>query len=615
MSVRTFAVVSVVVGCLVVSLASAQTAVVDDVALRNGGAANGEWLTVGLNLAETRYSPLKQITTENVSRLGLAWSYELGSSGGGQLATPLFWNGTLYAMSNWSVVFAVDARTGKERWRWDPEVNQTAVRPRVCCGVVNRGLALYKNMVIVPIIDGRLEALDVETGKVLWETRVAFPQDGYTLTMAPRIAKGKVIIGASGGEYAVRGFFDAYDPMTGRRVWRFYTVPGDPRKPFENPALKRAAATWNGDWWKQGGGATVWDGMAYDPDLDLIYVGTGNGAPWPEPIRSPGEKKDNLYVCSILAVRPDTGELVWYFQPVPGDSWDFDSVQQMTLANLVINGKPRKVLMQASKNGFFYVLDRVTGAFISGQPYARVTWAKGLDPATGRPTVNPDAYYGREAIELFPNQVGAHASSTMSFNPNTGLVYFTATIDGGSNFAVNPDFTYQPGKHNEGVARGAIATRPKPPAIGPPVLDGQRTVLLAWDPVTQTEHWRAPVGGARFGGTLTTAGNLVFQVAPDGRLLAYDAENGKKLLEIQLETKTGMGPPMTYRIDGKQYVAVMGGTGQVAASTPTGRGETPATGSITAVPSPKLFTFGLDGNRPPTQMGPSSSRDAEHPHR
>jgi quinohemoprotein ethanol dehydrogenase len=190
-------------------------------------------------------------------------------------------------------------------------------------------------MVITPIIDGRLEALDAETGKVLWETRVAFPQDDYTLTMAPRIAKGKVIIGASGGEYAVRGFFDAYDAMTGRRVWRFYTVPGDPKKPFENPALKRAAATWSGDWWKRGGGATVWDGMAYDPDLDLIYVGTGNGAPWPEPIRSPGEKKDNLYVCSILAVRPDTGELVWYFQPVPGDSWDFDSVQQMTLANLV----------------------------------------------------------------------------------------------------------------------------------------------------------------------------------------------------------------------------------------------------------------------------------------
>jgi quinohemoprotein ethanol dehydrogenase len=601
MSVRNVAAMSVV-GCgLLACLASAQTSVVDDAALRNGRAAAGEWLTNGLDLEETRYSPLKHITTENVDRFRLGWSYELGSSGGGQLATPLVWNGTLYGITNWSVVFAVDARTGKERWRWDPEVNQFAVRPKVCCGVVNRGIALYRNMIIAPIIDGRLEALDAGTGKVLWETRVAYPQDDYTLTMAPRIVKGKVIIGASGGEYAVRGFFDAYDAMTGRRIWRFYTVPGDPMKPYENPALKKAAATWSGDWWKRGGGATVWDGLAYDPDLDLIYVGTGNGAPWPESLRSlgakPKENKDNLYVCSILAVRPDTGELVWYFQPVPGDSWDFDSTQQMTLANLVMNGKPRKVIMQASKNGFFYVLDRVTGAFISGQPYARVTWAKGLDPATGRPIVNPEADYGREAVVLFPNQVGAHASSTMSFNPNTGLVYFTATIDGGSNYAVNPDFTYQRGRHNEGLARGTVATRPKPPAIGPPAVDGQRTVLLAWDPVTQTERWRAPAGGARFGGTLTTAGNLVFQVVPDGRFIAYNAETGKKLLELQTETTTGMGPPITYLLDGKQYVSFMGGVGQLPTPTPGSRGATPATGpSTTTAFPPTLFTYVLDGN-------------------
>jgi quinohemoprotein ethanol dehydrogenase len=577
----------VVAGGLLASLAYAQTSVVDDAALKQGGGARGEWLTTGLDLAETRYSPLKQITADNVDRLQPGWSYELGSSGGGQLATPLVWNGTLYGITNWSVVFAVDARTGKERWRWDPEVNQATVRPKVCCGVVNRGVALYKNMVIAPIVDGRLEALDADTGKVLWEARVAFPQDDYTLTMAPRIAKGKVIIGASGGEYAVRGFFDAYDAMTGRRAWRFYTVPGDPKKPFENPALKKAAATWSGDWWKRGGGATVWDGIAYDPELDLVYVGTGNGAPWPQSLRSgpqttTRENKDNLYVCSILAVRPETAELVWYFQPVPGDSWDFDSTQQFTLATLTIGGRTRKVLMQASKNGFFYVLDRATGAFISGQAFARVTWAKGLEPGTGRPIVNPEADYGREGVELFPNQVGAHASSGMSFNPTTGLAYFPATIDGGSNYAVNPEFTYQPGKHNEGLARGATATRPKPPAIGPSVTDGQRNVLLAWDPVTQTERWRAAVGGARFGGTLTTAGNLVFQVAPDGRFIAYNAENGQKLLERQMDTQTGMGPPMTYLVDGKQYVAFMGGVG-----------------STTATASPKLFTFALAASEKP----------------
>ena len=292
---------------------------------------------------------------------------------------------------------------------------------------------------------------------------------------------------------------------------------------------------------------------------------------------------------------------MWYFQPVPGDSWDFDSVQQLTLANLVINGKPRKVVMQASKNGFFYVLDRITGAFISGQPYARVTWAKGLDPATGRPIVNPEAEYGREAIELFPGPGGAHASSTMSFNPNTGLVYFAATIEGGSNYALNPDFTYAPGKHNEGISRGTAATRPKPTAVGPPAVEGQRAVLLAWDPVTKTERWRAPVGGARFGGTVTTAGNLVFQVVPDGRLIAYNAESGKKLLETQSETNVGMGPPITYLIDGKQYVSFMGGTGQAA-----GRGATPAAGgpSTTTAPSPKLFTFVLDGTGMQTQIRP-----------
>src|SRR5579864_9258722 len=374
---------------------------VDDAALKNAGKTGEEWLSYGLTPGETRFSPLKQIDAGNVSRLGLAWSYEVGSGGGTQEATPLFWNGTLYGITNWSIVFAIDARTGKERWRWDPEVNQAAVRPKICCGVVNRGLAIYQSTIIAPVIDGRLEALDAETGKVIWESRVAFPQDNYTITMAPRIAKGKVIIGVSGSEYPVRGFFDAYDANTGRHAWRFYTVPGDPSKPFENAAMKKAADTSRADWWKLGGGATVWDGMAYDPEADLIYVGTGNGGPWPEELRK-SKGKDNLYVCTVLAVKPDTGELKWYFQMVPGDSWDYDSVQQLMLADLNIKGQPRKVLMQANKNGFYYVLDRITGKFIQAAPFAKVTWAKGLDEATGRPIVNAESYYSKEAVAITP---------------------------------------------------------------------------------------------------------------------------------------------------------------------------------------------------------------------
>src|SRR2546422_4790320 len=275
---KTAASVTTLVGLvLAVSIIDGQqTRRLDDNALKNAGKTGEDWLTYGLSQGETRYSPLTQINASNVSRLGLEWSYDLASGGGGQEATPLVWNGALYGITNWSVVFAVDARTGKERWRWDPEVNQVAVRPRICCGVVNRGLAIYEGKIFAPAIDGRLLALDAETGKVVWEARVAYPQEQHTITMAPRIAKGKVIIGVSGAEYPVRGFFDAFDAKTGQKAWRFYTVPGDPSKPYENEALKKAAATWEGEFWKLGGGGTVWDGFAYDPDADLIYVGTGN---------------------------------------------------------------------------------------------------------------------------------------------------------------------------------------------------------------------------------------------------------------------------------------------------------------------------------------------------
>jgi quinohemoprotein ethanol dehydrogenase len=597
---------------LLVSMLLGQQAIrVDDGVLKNAAKSGDEWLTYGQNPGETRYSPLHQIDATNVGRLGLAWSYDVGQGGGNQEATPLAWNGTLYSITNWSVVFAVDARTGNERWRWDPEVNRTAVFPRICCGVVNRGIAIYQNLIIAPIIDGRLEALDAETGKVVWESRVAYSQDNYTITMAPRIAKGKVIVGVSGSEYPVRGFFAAFDAKTGHFAWKFYTVPGDPSKPFENAAMKNASQTWSPEAWKMGGGATVWDGMAYDPESDLIYVGTGNAGPWPEQLRK-SKGKDNLYACSVLAVRPDTGELKWYFQMVPGDSWDYDSVQQLMLADLTIQGRQRKVLMQANKDGFYYVLDRVTGQFISGQPWVRVTWAKGLDEATGRPIVNEEAHYGAETVMLTPGPGGGHNWSPMSFNPATGLVYIPTSNGGVSGYAADDNFVYKPGEKNLGIIRpkaqaatpdtaggatpqAALKTRPSPPAIGPTPPDGQRNLLVAWDPVTQKERWRAIGGGALGGGTVSTAGNLVIQVIPDGRLLAYRADTGEKLLDLKTGLHGGMGPPITYSIDGKQYISLMGGTGKVTPSI-----GLPALPHSANLGLPRLLTFVLDGASVPS---------------
>src|ERR1019366_5202451 len=466
---------------------------------------------------------------------------------------------TLDGITNWSVVFALDARTGEEKWHWDPEINRDAVRPKVCCGVVNRGLAIYQGLIIAPIIDGRLLALDATTGKPVWEGRVSYSQDGYTVTMAPRIAHGKVVVGVAGAEYPVRGYIQAFDALTGKPAWRFYTVPGDPSKPFENPARKRAAEAGGPNFWKLGGGGSVWDGMAYDADANLLYVGTGNGGPWPEALRN-SKGKDNLYVCSILAINPDTGELKWYYQNVPGDSWDFDSVQQLMLADVTIRGHQRKVLMQANKNGFYYVLDRVTGQFISGQPFVHVNWAKGLDEKTGRPFINDGAHYGEEdTVQVMPGPGGAHNWAPMSFNPAAGLVYIPTSTASSFNYAVDKEFEFHDGKmSNTGIRRGGpataegpappppVATAPPLPVIGPDPIPGQRSVLVAYDPVTQRQRWAVPGGGSIGGGTVTTAGNLVFQVLPDGRLMAYTADKGEKLLEVQTGLKGGMGPPITY---------------------------------------------------------------------
>ena len=590
----------------IVTIAAAQQApptVVDDEILKKAGTPAdplpGSWLSYGRSQNETRYSPLTQIDTSNVSRLGLAWSYVLGAGGSNQEGTPLVWNNTLYGITNWSVVYALDARSGKELWRWDPEVNQTAVRPKICCGIVNRGLALYKGMIIAPAIDGRLFALDALTGKPVWETRVAYPQDFYTVTMAPRIANGKVIVGASGGDRTTRGFFDAYDAATGHRAWRFYTVPGDPSKPYENDAMRAAAKTWGGDFYTKGGGGAVWDGIAYDPETNLVYVGTGNAQPWVQKFRG-AQNVDNLYTCSILAVDLATGQLKWHYQTVPNDNWDFDSVQQLMLLNLTVNGRPRKVITQAAKNGFFYVLDRATGEFLSASPFVKVNWATGFDER-GRPMVNPEAYYDLEGVEIFPTGGGAHNWSPMSYNPNTGLVYISASY---MPFPYQAMAELKPG--STGYVRPTGELRKLSFAMGPIAPDGVRGGLQAWDPVSKKLAWRADGGGGIGGGTVTTAGNLVFQVVNDGHFMAYSADKGEKLFELQVG-RTGMGPPITYEAGGKQYVAFTGGLGRAATI------EGP--NNATVEHPPMLFVFELDGKGelPKPAPPPPPNRQAPPP--
>jgi quinohemoprotein ethanol dehydrogenase len=587
---------------------------VDANVLKNAGTPRdmfqGDWLSYGRTQGETRYSPLTQINPSNVSRLGLSWTYAVGAGGGNQEATPLVWNNTIYGITNWSVVFALDGRTGKELWRWDPEVNQAAVRPKVCCGIVNRGLAIYDGKIFAPVIDGRLEALDAFTGKVIWESRVAYPQNFYSITMAPRVANGKVLIGVSGGDHPIRGFFDAYDAATGRRAWRFYTVPGNPADPYENEAMRKASKTWGGDFYKMGGGGSVWDGMAYDPETDLIYVGTGNAEPWVQKFRG-AKGMDNLYTCTILAVQVSTGELKWHYQAVPNDNWDYDNVQQMILADLTINGRPRKVLMQAAKNGIFYVLDRVTGKFISGQAYTQVNWTRGFDES-GRPMINPEAFYDKEPITVFPTAGGGHNWAPMSFSPLTGLVYIPTTY-GSWTYAAGDKVIPHP-YGDTGLAEGFPSARPNSmPFMGPEPPDKERGVLEAWDPVNQKLVWRTPGGGGIGGGTVTTAGNLVFQVTNDGRLMAYTADKGAKLFEIQTG-RTGMGPPITYEIDGKQYVALIGGLGRSAMI------NEPNDAKVEH--PPLLFVFELDGKAPmpspaapPPPFGPPPPPPKEELHK
>lgn len=521
---------------------------VNDAALRAADSDPASWITYGRDYSEQRFSPLKQVDEQSVSGLGLAWSVDFPSVRAYE-ATPLVNDGVMYTTGAWSVVYALDAKTGVQLWTYDPGVPKDHSK-YVCCDVVNRGVALYKGRVYVGALDGRLIALDAKSGAVVWQTQTT-PKDGpYAITAAPRIADGRVLIGNAGSEYAVRGYLSAYDADSGKLDWRTYTVPGDPSQPGESEALRKAASTWQGQWWKAGGGGTVWEGIAYDPDLDLVYVGTGNGSPWYDTLRSKG---DNLYIASILALRGSTGEQVWHYQTTPGDNWDFDSTQPLLLATLVIDGQPRRVLMQANKNGFFYVLDREKGSLISATAFAPMTWATGID-ANGRPIENPEARAIKDAVIVRPSTEGAHNWNPISFNPLTGLVYLSV-LDGASLHA--PVHDWKIGAYDQTIGWNW--------GFHGPLLDQflkqeSKGRLVAWDPVARREVWHVDQPLPRSGGTLSTAGNLVFHGRADGKFDAYRATDGKPLWEF--DTGVGiMAGPMTYSINGTQYVAVMAGWG------------------------------------------------------
>jgi len=519
----------------------------------------GSWLSTGRTYNEQRFSPLKKITAENVNKLGLAWTYKLDVDRATE-GTPIIVDGTMYVTGAYSIVSALDPVTGKELWKFDPQVPRDKDRDG-CCDVANRGVAVWKGKVYVGAYDGRLIALDAATGAKVWDVDTVLDHNrSYTITGAPRIIKGKVIIGNGGAELGVRGYISAYDAADGKMLWRFFTVPGDPSKPAENAAMKLALPTWKGkDWWDKGGGGggTAWDSMAYDPDLDLLYVGTGNGSMWNRAVRSPGGG-DNLFLSSIVAVKPDTGEYVWHYQTTPGDTWDYTATQHIILADLKFGDKVRKVLMQAPKNGFFYVIDRATGELISAEKYGPANWATHVDMKTGRPVENPAADWAKKPALVSPGPLGAHNWQPMSFNPETGLVYIPMQ-EAIALYVPDLKQTYT-GKGNWHMGSAPIAL-PENDAKGlQGVTDMQKGHLIAWDPVAKKEVWRQSYVTVWNGGTLSTAGNLVFQGTADGRFVAYDAKNGKKLWETPANTGV-MAGPVTFEINGEQYVTVEAGWG------------------------------------------------------
>lgn len=519
-----------------------------------GAAGDGaNWLSHGRDYSETRFSPLRQIDRGNVAQLGLAWSFDMQTRRGLE-ATPLAIDGVLYLSGAWSTVFALDARDGRLLWQFDPQVPRNTGW-KSCCDVVNRGVAAWGDRLFVGTIDGRLIALDRATGNKLWDVQTTDPARMQSITGAPRVIDGKVIIGNGGAEFGVRGYVSAFDAQTGAQLWRFYTVPGNPADGFEDEAQARAAQTWTGEWWKRGGGGTVWDSMAYDPQLHLLYIGVGNGSPHNRRLRSP-QGGDNLYLSSIVALNPDNGEYVWHFQETPAEAWDYTATQQITVADIEWQGQKRRVLLQAPKNGFFMVIDAATGKLLSAQKYVPATWASGYDLATGRPRENPGQDYQQE-VAFYPSGLGGHNWQSMAYNPQNGLVYIPAQHFG-MRVAGFDSMQYFPRSYNLGYGGSAppddyLFTQALLKAL-------QKGYLKAWDPRTQSEKWRVEYPYLGNGGALATAGGLVFQGEIRGVFHAYDADSGRELWHADVPNSI-VAAPISYSVDGEQYVAVLSGSG------------------------------------------------------
>ncbi|MBA4338004.1 MAG: PQQ-dependent dehydrogenase, methanol/ethanol family [Hyphomonas sp.] len=541
-------------------------AAVDTARISTASAAD-EWLTYGGTYDEQRHSKLNQINKENVSQLGVAWTYDLATNRGVE-STPIVVDGVMYVTSAWSVVYALDAKTGAEKWVYDPAVDR-AVGVKACCDVVNRGVAVYDGKVYVGVIDGRLEALNAETGEVIWSKVTVDQSLPYTITGAPRVVNGKVLIGNGGAELGVRGYLSAYDTSSGDLVWRFYTVPNPLKQPdgaaSDDAFVKIGNVTWGdtGAWTTDGGGGTVWDSIVYDEVNNQIIFGVGNGSPWNRTFRDPSGG-DNLFLSSIVAVDVDTGTYKWHFQTTPGDNWDYTATQTIILADLPLGegGATRRVAMQAPKNGFFYVVDAATGQYISGDAYVPVNWATGLD-ANGRPVEVAAARYGKEPFQQTPGPLGGHNWQPMAYNPDLGLAYIPAQ-EIPQAYAEDPRFASRPTGWNTGIDFSAGVPPIAPPEVAKMLRASLKGRLIAWDPVARKPRWTVEHENAWNGGVLSTAGGLVFQGRLTGDFSAFDAATGDKLWTHELKSGGASGPG-TYMIDGEQYVTITTGWGSAFA--------------------------------------------------